>query len=100
MATVREIIKEYEGQYQHIEVNAYTGKVHRIHTDFITSVDEEYHEEVYMDKNVLAVHLMDEEEYNRTILANASVYFDDMYESGDKILVIMLDEYWNENEKI
>lgn len=96
MATVKEIIKENEGKYADYEVYCYTGRSHRIHTDFIDNINEVYSLSEYEDKKVLYYSIMDEEEYNATILAKDGLYFNDIYSSGDKILVIMLAEDWNE----
>lgn len=36
------------------------------------------------------VELMDREDYERTILANCSSSWEDMYDDGDKVLVIVV----------
>lgn len=81
-----------------VETYEYVGKNHRIHTDTVkyignSSFDDSEIDALSFDENgeVNAdVMLMDREDYERTILANCSSRWDDMYADGDKILVIVV----------
>lgn len=98
MPTVKEVIEEYTGRYDEFEVWAYSDRTHRLHTDFINNIDASYSLSEYENKKVAGSYLMDEDEYNRTICANAG-YADDfemLYDKKEaKVLVIMLNEDWN-----
>lgn len=88
-------IKKLAEKASCVEIYKYKDKNHRIHTDYI-----DFHvdgidniDDLPYDKNneVNAdIELMDEEEFNKTILANCCISFNDMYEHNDKILVIVL----------
>ena len=93
--TVKEVIEKYNGQYAEVEIYSYKGKVHRIHTDFLENIDGVYDKTVYLTKEIDEFLLMDEDEYNSTILANGSIYadFTDWYDDKNaKVLVITLNE--------
>lgn len=91
--TINEVLQYYKGDYTDIEVYRFTepstyygGKIHTDRIDYIG-------EELTIDYNKtfrLDCQLMDEEEYNNTVLANAGEYFTDFYNPSDKILVIIL----------
>lgn len=86
--TVKEIkeLDYIKGQYADIEVyRNYNSDRMGFHTDRIQSV-ESYSE----DEEVIEFQLMDEEDYNSSVCANSSVIFADMYEPGNKILVLKI----------
>ena len=93
MATVRDIISKY-GEGKIVEVYAYADRSHRLHSDYIVHIDGEYSEDVYLDKEAADYEIMEEGRYNDTILANTSMYFSDMFDTDDKVLVIVLPEDW------
>lgn len=97
--TVKEIMKENKEKFDAFEVWAYTDPSHRLHTDFITNVDEEYSKAEYENKEAVHYEIMDESEYDNSILANSntSADFAEWYDSANaKVLVIVLDENWRE----
>lgn len=81
-----------------VETYEYTSKNHSIHTDTVkyignSSFDNSEIEELPFDENGeidVDVEMMDREDYERTILANCSSTWDDMYSDDDKILVIVV----------
>jgi hypothetical protein len=78
---------DYNGKFTAVEVYEFTDKRHSIHTDSIRELDpNEYND----NSEVIADSLMDEEEYNNTILANTSTRFTDIYNKDDKVLVIVI----------
>ena len=90
---VKDIISKY-GKGKIVEVYAYTDKSHRLHSDYIVNVDGEYSEDIYLDKEVADYEIMEEGRYNDTILANTSMYFSEIFDANDKVLVIVLPEDW------
>lgn len=92
--TVSEIIEKENGNYAEVEVWQYTDKSHRLHSDFIRNIDGQYAIDCYEFCEAHDYRIMDEEEYNATVLANTSEYadFDSWYGNKDaKVLVIMID---------
>ena len=85
-------IKDALKDAKEIEVYKYTDSAHRIHTDFIESVEMDADALPYDDNGEIDadVILMDEEEYSRTILANSCVSTKDFWEGDDKIGIIVL----------
>ena len=79
-------------------VETYVGKNHSIHTDTVkyignSSFDNSEIDALPFDDNGEVdadVELMGREDYERTILANCSSTWDDMYADGDKVLVIVV----------
>lgn len=93
--TIKEIKKELAGQY--VDVLVYVAnegnKYMQIHTDFMYDVENLQISEDDIDNADIeecVYELMDEDEFNSTVLANTIMSFDDMYEKGDKVLVIVL----------
>lgn len=81
MMTIKDIKKIYQGQYSDIEV--YSGD--SFHTDSCQPVDD------YKDNFVVKKwQLMDEEDYNSTILANCGIRFEEIHEKIDKILCLLI----------
>ena len=81
MMTIKDIKKMYQGQYSEIEV--YSGD--SFHTDSCQPVDD------YKDNFVVKKwQLMDEEDYNSTILANCGIRFEEIHEKIDKILCLLI----------
>lgn len=77
----------------HVEVCQYNDPQphQRLHGDFIhatafDSVDDLPDRDIMCD-----VEVMDEDEYNDTILANSDLSFEDIYDAGDTVCVIVLD---------
>lgn len=63
-----------------------------IHTDTITPYDEEL-EDMPTEFDIVEYRIMDEEEYNTTVLANVGINADFAYLFGDKdakVLIIIL----------
>ena len=90
---VKDIISKY-GEGKTVEVYAYADRSHRLHSDYITNVDGEYSEDLYLDKEAADYEIMEEGRYNDTVLANTSMYFSDIFDADDKVLVIVLPENW------
>lgn len=93
--TIKEIKEMYKGQYEDIEVYKVSssnsvGKHYpsNFHTDNCEQVEE------FTDESEVGLYeLMDENEYNHSIMANSDIYadFEDWYGNKDtKILCIML----------
>ena len=81
MNTIGQLKKMYHGRYSAIEV--YMGD--SFHTDSCRSVEE------YKDNDIVKKYqLMDEEDYNSTLLANCGVSFSDLYEKNDKVLCLLV----------
>ena len=81
MNTIGQLKKMYHGRYSAIEV--YTGD--SFHTDSCRSVEE------YKDNYIVKKYwLMDEEDYNSTLLANCGVSFSDLYEKNDRVLCLLV----------
>lgn len=108
MMKIREILEEYRGKYEEVEIYKYTGKRHDIHGDFIEDIwcldgDYSYSIDDLLNVETVDYELMDEQEYNSSVLANTSEYikFDDIFTIKDaKILVIMLDEFFDVDNRI
>lgn len=80
-----------------VEIYKYSDRTHRLHTDFIMSVDCDEIDSLPFDGQGeidVDVEVMDAERYNETICANSSLEFSDMYEDGDKVAVIVV-RTWN-----
>lgn len=93
MKKITELLAEELNKCQDIEVYRYTGKNHDIHTDFIESLDVNINDLKVESINDIDFQLMDEDDYNNSILANSctAADFDDWYGDKDaKILVIIL----------
>ena len=81
-----------------VETYEYVGKNHSVHTDTVkyignSSFDISEIDALPFDENGEVdadVELMDREDYERTILANCSSSWEDMYDDGDKVLVIVV----------
>lgn len=91
---VRELLKKDEVKNTvDWDVYRYSDSSHRLHSDYIESVDLAYSEVKNME--VDEWYVMDEEEYSRTILANTSEYadFEQWYDDKDaRVLIIMVSE--------
>lgn len=86
--TVKEIkeLGYISGKYADVEVyRNYNSDKMGFHTDRIQSV-ENYSE----NDEVLEFCLMDEEDYNSSICANTGTEFSDLFDAGDKILVLKI----------
>lgn len=92
MATIKEVIEERGNEVADIEIYKFTGCRHDIHNDFIKSVDVSHNSEI----EIYDYEIMDEEDYERTVLANVDLFadFEEWYgDKNAKVLVIMLDEF-------
>lgn len=89
--TINEVIEMYKGDYTEVEIYRYNNPSMYynggIHTDSIEYLDNDID---YNKTYDLDCQLMDEDDYNNTVLANAGEHFTDMYELEDKVLVIVL----------
>ena len=92
MMTVKEVKEMYEGQYKEIEVYS-TWNVGKHYPDHFHTDNCKFTEEFTDESKVGLYELMDEEDYNHSIMANASDYvdFEDWFGNKNaKILCIML----------
>ena len=90
--TINEIIREHEGQVADVEICVAEGSIENLYTDRIRSVEGLDQDHDYEFEEI-AYHVMDEEDYDRTILANTGEYADfaDWYDDEDaKVLVIAI----------
>ena len=88
--TVKEVKEMYKGQYEEIEVYS-TWNVGKHYPDHFHTDNCKFTEEFTDESKVGLYELMDEEDYNNSILANCSVEFEEIYEKNDKILVIVIE---------
>lgn len=93
--TIADVKKEYEGRYEAVEVyKPIEGEVDCFHTDNCVSLGGDSSYGNYTeDMEVSLYELMDEEEYNNTLLANGCLDadFDEWYgDKNAKILCIMV----------
>lgn len=91
--TINEVLQRYKNDYTDYEIYRFTEPAMyysgNIHTDTIQYLGDEL--SVDYDKTFnLDSQLMDEEDYNNSVLANTGERFADMYEPEDKVLVIVL----------
>ena len=87
--TIKDVINEHKGEYVDCEVYEYTDRRRVIHTDFIRSIDDPD-----MNAEVIDWELMDEDDYDKSVLANSSVSadFSEWYDDKEaKVLVIMIE---------
>ena len=94
--TISELLEEkyIKGHYDDYEIYKYTGKNHKIHTDSIKFLHSWENEGDFpnLDLEVYDYKLMDEEDYNNTIQANACDYadFETWYGSKNAIVLIIV----------
>ena len=96
--TIKEVIEKNKGKYTELEVykSLEKGKNYpnSFHTDNCRSLGEDSPYGNYNDDMEVGLYeLMDEEEYNKTIMANCDIYadFDDWYDNKNaKVLCIMI----------
>ena len=90
--TVKEVKEIYKGQYEEIEVYS-TSNVGKHYPDHFHTDNCKFTEEFTDESKVGLYELMDEEDYNNSIMANASDYadFESWYGNKEaKVLCIML----------
>lgn len=87
--TIKETMEKYEGQYADVEVyRNFNSNRMGFHTDRIRSV-----EDYSSDDEAIECELMDESDYNNSILANTSLSanFAEWYDDANaKILVLKI----------
>lgn len=66
---IEDILNDYSNNFIDWETYEYTDKTQRLHTDFIKSIDLNSTDDI----DNFDVFLLNEEEYNNTILANSCV---------------------------
>lgn len=96
--TIKEVIEKNKGKYTELEVykSLEKGKNYpsNFHTDNCRSLGEDSPHGNYDDDMKVGLYeLMDEEEYNNTIMANCDIYadFEDWYGNKNaKVLCIMI----------
>jgi len=91
MSYTREEIEQKAKGAVALEVYRFTDSTGRLHTDFIERIDDLSDVNFDADghaEGILA--LMDEEEYNSTILANCGVTFADIYDKGDTVCIFVV----------
>lgn len=93
--TVKEIMSIYSGEYDDIEFYEMVNQSHRIHTDSIRAI--ECQDE---NKEVRHYELMDEDDYNHSVLANSSIYADFEAWYGNKDAKILIVVTWQNNENM
>ena len=102
--TISEAMERNKGKYIGVEVYEYnTSSRHKeLHTDFIDEIDEDLVDHIKDREDIgdVEVNLMDRDEYNNTVLANAyGVSFDDIYsDANGKVLVLMLEHGWDDED--
>lgn len=94
--TIKELKEELKGQYAECEVYRSTDKSsNTFHTDHCVSLDDcSPHGNYTEDMKIKAYELMDEDEYNNSILANGefTADFNDWYGNKNaKVLCILVD---------
>lgn len=93
--TVKEIKEMYKGEYADIEFYKFSGRRHSVHHDFIEDI-----ESMKDDEEPEYYELMDEEEYDSSIMANTCEHADfEMWydDKNAKVLVIIADEHYGED---
>lgn len=95
---IADLLKEEVDKCADVELYRYAGRNHSIHTDCLVSLNDELNfKELYCtDIEEIDFEVMDEQEYNNTILANTSVEadFDEWYgDKNAKVLVVVLKSY-------
>ncbi|WP_304239965.1 hypothetical protein [Phocaeicola plebeius] len=95
---IADLLKEEVGLCADIEVYGYKGVNHSIHTDCIVSLDDEmnFNELYCAGINEFDFEVMDEDDYNNTVLANSciSADFEELYgDKNAKVLIIVLKNY-------
>ena len=90
--TINEVLDRFKGDYIDYEVYRFTEPAMywrgNIHTDSIEWLEAD---KLNFDKKYeLDYQLMDEEDYNNTVLANCGETYADMYDEEGKVLVIVL----------
>ena len=90
--TINEVLNRFDGDYIDYEIYRFTSPAMYwngdIHTDNIEWLEAD---KVDFNKQYeLGYQLMDEEDYNSTVLANCGEHFADMYDEDGKVLVIVL----------
>lgn len=96
---IRDIIAEHKNEAAEIELYeaACPAEYYRgIHSDSIKSIDNDTLPDEALDMEALDWSYMDEDEYNNTVLANSCLYFTELYNENDEILVIVLPANWRE----
>lgn len=86
-------LREKARAANHVEIYQYNDPQphQRLHTDFIHVTDFESVDDLPDRDIVCDVSVMDEDDYNSTILANGGIAFTDIYEEGETVCVIVLD---------
>lgn len=103
--TITEAMERNKGNYIGVEVYEYDTNdpyYKKLHTDFIHAIDEDLVDHIKDREDIgdVEVNLMDRDEYNSTVLANAyGVSFDDIYgDPNGKVLVLMLEHGWDDED--
>ena len=94
--TLNEVINDNPNIYTEVyEVHDNHGN-DMYHTDNLGNMlydtdgnGDEYLNDI-LDREVIDYEVMDEDDYNQSVLANACVYFKDIHEEEEQILVILV----------
>lgn len=80
---------------KYYEIYKYNDHTHRIHTDTVHPLEQDINKLPYDDRGEVDVDVkdMDKEEYSRSMLANTSARWEDMFEDDDRVLVIVVREW-------
>lgn len=95
---IADLLKEEVEKCACVELYGYVNHHHSFHTDNIVPLDDELNfKELYCtDINEIDFEVMDEDDYNNTVLANAceSADFEELYgDKNAKVLVVVLKNY-------
>lgn len=98
MDTIREVLDRENGNYTSYE--CYVAKspndynAHYFYTDSVDYVDS-----VDMGSGVITYHIYDIEDLERTVYSNCGVYARDVYDEGEKVLMLLISPEMNESRR-
>lgn len=84
---VAEMLKSREGEYDVVEYYTWNGIRRRILTDNIDSVDACDVKDFWLVERDL---VMDEEEYNNSVCANTGMKYNEFFDEGTRVLVVVV----------
>lgn len=86
---IKELLKKCENEYYSFEIYKIEGD--KFHTDFIKNIDNEYSIKELKEMEVKDYELMNEEDYNNTILTNSceNANFEELYGKKDAVILVI-----------